>query len=68
MNDQLEFLDLLSIISFVITIQNQTKLIGIQDVQKEVDRAIEEIHAHLEKQDGKLDTIIQILEGKHETD
>ena len=58
---QLDFLDVLSIISFAITIENQNKLIGIQDVQKEVDRALEELHKHLEMQDQKIDKILEVL-------
>ena len=61
---QLDFLDVLAVISFVIQMQNQQNIIGRRDVQKEVDRAIGEIHAHLEAQDEKLN---QLLEGsKHE--
>ena len=62
---QLELLDVLTIVSFVLQLQNQQNIIGIRDVQKEVDRAIGEIHAHLEQQDGKID---RILEGVYETD
>ena len=65
MEEQLDFLDILSIISFAITIQNQNKLIGIQDVQKEVDRALEELHGHLEMQDGKIDKILEVLNEDH---
>ena len=60
--DNLDFLDLLTLLSFVLQIQNQDKLIGIRDVQKEVDRAIGEIHEHLEQQDKKIDSIIKMLE------
>ena len=63
--NSLEFLDILTIISFILQIQNQDKLIGIQDVQREVDRAIGEIHAHLELQDGKLDKILEELYENH---
>ena len=59
--NSLEFLDILSIISFAITIQNQSKLVGIQDVQKEVDRALEELHQHLQKQDKKIDRILEVV-------
>lgn len=61
MDEQLDFLDILSIISFAITIQNQNKLIGIQDVQKEVDRALDELHQHLQIQDEKIDKILEVL-------
>ena len=63
--NSLDFLDLLSIISFAITIQNQNKLIGIQDVQKEVDRALEELHQHLQIQDEKIDQILEVLHDNY---
>ena len=66
MNEQLNFLDILTLISFALQIQNQNKLIGIQDVQKEVDRAIEEIHKHLEMQDAKIDRILEVLNENHQ--
>lgn len=65
MEEQLNFLDILSIISFAITIQNQNKLIGIQDVQKEVDRALEELHQHLQIQDEKIDKILEVLNDNY---
>lgn len=58
---QLELLDVLTIVSFVLQLQNQQNIIGIRDVQKEVDRAIGEIHAHLEMQDTKIDRILEVL-------
>ena len=61
----MDFLDILSIISFAIMIQNQSKLIDIQDVQKEVDRALEELHSHLEVQDNKIDKILEVLNDNY---
>ena len=58
MNENIEFLDILAIVSFVLQLQNQKYIISIQDVQKEVDRAIGEIHEHLEMQDKKLDKLL----------
>lgn len=56
---QFGLLDLLNLASFVIQIQNQKNIIKIKDVQHEVDRAIDEIHLHLEKQDKKIDEILK---------
>lgn len=65
MNDNnLEFLDILTILSFVLQIQNQGNIVGIRDVQNEVDRAIGEIHAHLEEQDRKIDYIIGAIRNE----
>ena len=60
-NRQFEFLDVLSIISFALQMQNQRNIVGIRDVQSEVDRAIDEIHSHLEMQDEKLNFIIGVI-------
>lgn len=63
MNDkqQFEFLDVLTILSFALQVENQGKVIGLTDVQNEVNRAIGEIHAHLEEQDRKLNELLEKL-------
>lgn len=60
-NQNLEFLDILTIVSFVLQIQNQSKIFGISDVQDEFHKALKEIHAHLEIQDDKIDKILEVL-------
>lgn len=70
-NDQgLEFLDILTVMSFAIQMMNQSKIFGISDVQKELKKVVEEIHAHLEKQDDKIDRIMEVMgiENHQETD
>ena len=66
-NRQFEFLDILTIMSFALQVENQNNIIGISDVQNEVNRAVSEIHAHLEEQDRMLKLLLG-KEGKHETD
>ena len=63
MNDNkgLEMLDVLTIISFCLQLQNQSNIVGIKDVQREVNRAVKEIHEHLEEQDRKIDHILEAL-------
>lgn len=61
MND-LDFLDILSIISFSIQMENQKNIIRLSDVQDEVNRAVEDIHKHLMKQDE----ILRRLESKYD--
>ena len=64
MNNQdegVEFLDILAIISFAIQMQNQSKIFGISDVQRELQKVVGEIHAHLERQDEKIDLILKGL-------
>ena len=55
----LELLDWLTIFSFVLQLQNQSNIVGISDVQGEVNRAVAEIHAHLEEQDRKINIIMK---------
>ena len=66
MNGQLEVLDILTIVSFILQVQNQHRIIDLGDVQDEVNRAVEDIHRHLKEQDYKIDHIIEVME--RETD
>ena len=58
---QIDFLDLLAIISFAIQMQNQSNIIRISDVQGEVNKAVNDVHQHLQIQDDKLDAILALL-------
>ena len=67
---ELTFIDLLSVLSFIIGILNldenltQSDKQDLQDsLNKKMDAALNEIHGHLRKQDAKLDMIIG---GKYE--
>lgn len=60
-NKQFGILDLLTLISFAIQLENQKNIIGIQDVQGEVDRAIDSLNEHLQKQDEKINKIMEAL-------
>ena len=66
-NKQFEFLDILTILSFALQVENQSNIIGLSDVQNEVNRAVEEIHRHLEEQDRILKILLERTE-KHGTD
>ena len=68
-NGEFTFLDILGIMSFFIGVQNLDLNVTQEDAQKleheltrKTDRIINEIHAHLERQDEKLDRIMQRLE------
>ena len=61
----LEFLDILTVLSFVLQLQNQSKIFGLQEVQNDNNRVAQEIHKHLESQDKKIDRILEVL--AHET-
>lgn len=70
MNNNLDFIDLLSIISFCVGLQNLDLNISQENLDnqtKELDRelrsVVDEIHRHLQEQDNKLDMILKYLEA-----
>ena len=67
---QLDFLDLLNILSFLIAVENLQENMtqsDKQDLQKDLsestERLLNEVHEHLEAQDQKIDRILNIMEG-----
>ena len=74
-NGQLTAIDILSVLSFIIGLQNLDLNIDQNDMDaqtREIDErasrlvnaAISEIHEHLEMQDRKIDHILTVLEAK----
>lgn len=68
-NGEYTFLDILSIINFMIGLQNLDMNIDqndMQDLQRQFNQKLEdtvtEVHEHLEIQDRKLDEILKRLE------
>lgn len=67
-NNQLGFVDILSIMSFVIglmnldenLIQNDKQELQ-QDLSNQAHLLLNEIHSHLQNQDDKIDKILEIL-------
>lgn len=57
-NGQLDFLDILSIMSFYIGVLN----LELNITQSDLEAKTEDIHNHLEEQDRKLSEIIEKLE------
>ena len=62
--NNLDFLDLLNIISIGIQIQNQKDIAKASDVQDEINKAVDLINEHLQMQDKKIDEILRILKGE----
>ena len=67
-NGQLDFLDLISIASFVIGLENlelNATQEDAQNLQRELsektDLLLQEIHSHLKEQDNRLSVIEQLL-------
>lgn len=61
---QFDVLDILTLLSFVMQLQNQSKLFGIHDVQEDNNRIAGEIHEHLRIQDEKINKILEVLNGE----
>ena len=55
------FLDVVTILSFILQVQNQDKLFDINDVQRELQKVADKIDAHLQVQDDKIDAILAYL-------
>ena len=68
--NNLDFIDLLSIISFCVGLQNLDLNISQENLDnqtKELDRelrsVVDEVHRHLQEQDKKLDVILKRMGG-----
>lgn len=72
MKDNLEFLDILSIMSFALTAANFNENLSQSDlisaISSQTDKLLSELHGHLEVQDQKIDKLISMMEGKYDTD
>lgn len=60
---QLDFLDILSLISFGLQIETLGNTFTIEDIQQDNDRIMQELHGHMEEQDRKIDYILEVLKS-----
>lgn len=67
-NKQLSFIDILSIMSFCLGLENLNENLSQSDKQdlqnnlsESIDKVLQEIHAHLKQQDEKIDKILEVL-------
>lgn len=67
-NNKLGFLDVITIISFVVGLQNLEMNITQEDMQESTERLdkalrdrVDDIHKHLAEQDAKINNILNIL-------
>lgn len=70
-NGEWTFFDIITLISFIIGLENLDLNISQDDLQKETEKLdkamrenVEEIHRHLEVQDRKLNQILEKLDGR----
>lgn len=61
-NENLDFLDIITLMSFMLQVANQNKFFDIHYVQEDNNRIVAVIQEHLENQDKKIDYIISRLE------
>lgn len=61
-NQNFELLDILTIVSFCMQLQKQAKIVDLHEIQDDNNRIAQDIHAHLEQQDKKINRIMGALE------
>lgn len=73
-SNQIDLLDVLSVLSFLIGLENLGMNISQEDMQKATEQLdeslrqnVREIHSHLEMQDNKIDEILRRLSHEEDT-
>lgn len=62
MNDSsFELLDILTILSFLLQVKTQNSLFTFKDFQEDNNRVTQDIHAHLQMRDKKIELIMNKL-------
>ena len=61
----IEFLDILNILSFIIGIKNLNKNLSQSKAADLLSAAVDDIHKHLAEQDKKIELILNILGGSN---
>ena len=64
-NGEFTFIDIISLISFYVGLENLSSNISQEDVQQVAEGILNEIHSHLQAQDEKIDKIIEVLHEGH---
>lgn len=60
-NEQLSVMDILGVVSFVLGLANYTENLSQTQFQDELNKAVTDIHSHLQIQDDKIDLILAAL-------
>ena len=60
-NEQLSVMDILGVVSFVLGLANYTENLSQTQFQDELNKAVTDIHRHLQIQDDKIDLILATL-------
>jgi len=60
-NGELTFLDIVTIVSFMVALENLDENIDQNQLAEQLNRVLAEVHSHLEEQDRKIDKILEVL-------
>lgn len=63
-NEQLGLLDIITIIGFMLNLQNYGKNVDQSKMKNAISQAVSDIHDHLQEQDRKIDSIYEMLKGE----
>lgn len=63
--ESLGLLDIITIVGFMINIQNYGKNVDQNRLQEVMNAAVNDIHQHLETQDAKIEAILSTLKGEN---
>lgn len=63
-NNNFDFLDALSAVSFLIAVANYRETRGQTDMQEFAEGIVKSINSHLQEQDRKIDEIYNMLKGE----
>lgn len=66
--EQFSILDAIAIVSFLIGLANYEENVDQSQLQETINKAVEDIHNHLQSQDDKLTEIIDLLKGEQHED
>ena len=63
-SNQIDLLDTLSVLSFLIALMNLDENLTQGDLADKAQLILDEIHGHLQMQDEKIDKILEVLNEK----
>ena len=63
-NGEFTFIDIISLISLGIGLENLNENIDQNALSTQSDKILTEVHSHLQRQDEKIDMILEILKNE----
>lgn len=62
-NRNLDWLDIIAIMSFVIGLANYEENVDQSTMNNAIKQAVKDIHSHLEEQDNKINEILELIKN-----